>query len=201
MNEADDNIRGPKPASSAREREFGKENSSKSNAIEIPKIALSKGGGALKGIDEKFPVNVANGTAGYSIPLPLNPGRNGFTFALSLSYNFGAGNCAFGLGWDIGLPARQRITDKKRPRSRDATDEDIFLFSCTEDLVSFLYEENDWQNQELPKTDGTVKRYRPRIERGFSIIEMISLKLHGVYSKVTSKENMATIFGRSPERG
>ena len=49
-----------------------------SNAIQIPQISLPKGGGALKGIDEKFEVNSANGTAGYSIPLPISPGRNNF---------------------------------------------------------------------------------------------------------------------------
>ena len=41
---------------------------SPSNAMEIP-FALPKGG-ANKGIDEKFSVNVVNGTASFSIPLP-----------------------------------------------------------------------------------------------------------------------------------
>ena len=50
----------------------------KSNAIEIPQITLPIGGGALKGIDEKFQVIAANGTASFSIPLLLSPGRNGF---------------------------------------------------------------------------------------------------------------------------
>jgi len=52
-----------------------RENATKSNAIEIPKISLPKGGGALRGIHEKFQVNSANGTAAFSIPLPLTPGR------------------------------------------------------------------------------------------------------------------------------
>ncbi|MDR8392231.1 hypothetical protein NC796_13845 [Aliifodinibius sp. S!AR15-10] len=55
-----------------------KENSSESNAIQIPRISLPKGGGALKGIDEKFEVNSATGSAGFSIPLPVSPGRDGF---------------------------------------------------------------------------------------------------------------------------
>src|SRR6266542_6530091 len=33
----------------------------KSNAIEVPSISLPKGGGAIKGIDEKFSVNAVNG--------------------------------------------------------------------------------------------------------------------------------------------
>lgn len=69
-----------------------KENPSESNAIQIPQISLPKGGGAFKGIDEKFEVNSANGSAGFIIPLPVSPGRNGFAPALSLSYNSGSGN-------------------------------------------------------------------------------------------------------------
>ena len=41
---------------------LSEENPSKSNAITIPSITLPKGGGALKGIDEKFQVNASNGT-------------------------------------------------------------------------------------------------------------------------------------------
>ena len=67
----------------------------KANAIEIPSISLPSGGGAIKGIDEKFSVNAVNGTASFSIPLPFSPAR-GASPALSLSYNSGAGNGIFG---------------------------------------------------------------------------------------------------------
>ncbi|GAB3722451.1 SpvB/TcaC N-terminal domain-containing protein [Flavobacterium koreense] len=60
----------------------------KSNAIEVPSFALPKGGGAIKGIDEKFPVNAVNGSASFSIPLPVSPAR-GTSPALNLSYNSG----------------------------------------------------------------------------------------------------------------
>jgi hypothetical protein len=42
--------------------QLSQERATKSNAIEIPPISLPKGGGAIKGIDEKFQVNAANGT-------------------------------------------------------------------------------------------------------------------------------------------
>ena len=82
----------------------------KSNAIEMPSIALPKGGGAIKGIDEKFSVNAVNGTASFSIPLPFSPAR-GASPALGLSYNSGAGNGVFGLGWTLSLPSIKRKTD------------------------------------------------------------------------------------------
>src|SRR6188768_1549352 len=96
-----------------------RDSSTKSNSIEVPKISLPKGGGALRGIDEKFQVNALNGTASLNIPLPITPGRNGFTPSLSLSYNSGVGNSLFGLGWDVSFPSIQRKTDKQLPRYRD----------------------------------------------------------------------------------
>lgn len=195
----ENNARQTSNTASRNKENFAKENHTKSNAIEIPTISLPKGGGALKGIDEKFQVNASNGTASYSIPLPLSSGRNGLTPALSLSYNSGSGNSPFGIGWDIGLPAIQRKTDKKLPRYRDALDEDIFMFSGVEDLVPYLYEANNWASEEDSINGYSVKRYRPRIEGSFSKIEKITNKDHGVYWKVTTRENIATIFGRDTE--
>ena len=82
----------------------------KSNAMEIPSISLPQGGGAIKGIDEKFSVNAVNGTASFSIPLPFSPAR-GASPALSLNYNSGAGNGVFGLGWTLSLPSIKRRTN------------------------------------------------------------------------------------------
>src|SRR5680860_1394091 len=114
------------------------EKPSESNAIKIPQITLPKGGGALKGIDEKFEVNAANGTASFSIPLPITPGRNNFSPSLSLSYNSGAGNSPFGLGWSLNYPTIQRKTDKALPRYMEGDEEDTFMFSGAEDLVPYL---------------------------------------------------------------
>lgn len=123
--------RSTRPKMNIREKNSG----SQIDSIQIPSISLPKGGGALKGIDEKFEVNSANGTAGYSIPLPLSPGRNDFSPTLALSYNSGSGNSPYGLGWSVRYPMIQRKTDKKLPRYRD---EDGFMFSGAEDLVPYL---------------------------------------------------------------
>ena len=179
------------------------ENATESNAIQIPEISLPKGGGALRGIDEKFEINAANGTAGFTIPLPITPGRNGFAPSLSLSYNSGGGNSPYGLGWSIGYPIIQRKTDKRLPRYRDGLEEDIFMFSGAEDLVPFLEKDNsEWKEKDYPNNgaDGYfVKRYRPRIEGGFARIEKIYHSNHGTYWKVTTRDNIATVFGRSAD--
>src|SRR5437868_10507015 len=87
----------------------------KSNSIEVPSINLPKGGGAIKGIDEKFSVNAVNGTASFSIPIPMSAAR-GASPNLSMSYNSGAGNGIFGIGWSLSLDSVKRKTDKNLPQ-------------------------------------------------------------------------------------
>ncbi|MEO8149293.1 MAG: SpvB/TcaC N-terminal domain-containing protein [Bacteroidia bacterium] len=169
----------------------------KSNAIEVPSISLPKGGGAIKSIDEKFSINAANGTAGFSIPFPFSPSRNGFMPGMSLSYNSGSGKGIFGLGWNAEPPSITRKTEKKLPEYNDEEESDVFIFSGAEDLVPALKQDiNGTWNKEV-STDGSVKRYKPRIEGGFARIEKITEANGNVYWKVTSKDNVVSIFGKS----
>lgn len=163
-----------------------------------PAISLPKGGGALKGIDEKFNVNAINGTASLQIPLPLTPGRNNFTPSLTLSYNSGSGNSEFGLGWDLSLPSIQRKTDKQLPLYDDAVESDVFLLAGAEDLVPFL--KTDGTIQEHTSGGYTIRRYRPRIEGLFSRIEYIRrTNSTDSWWRVTSKENITTWYGLTPD--
>ncbi len=179
----------------------------KSNAIEVPSIALPKGGGAMKGIDEKFSVNAVNGTASFSIPLPFSPAR-GVSPSLGLSYNSGGGNGIFGLGWNLGLSSIKRKTDKGLPQYIDVIDSDIFLFSEAEDLVpafkkltdgSFAKDENgEYVIDEKDSADGqfTIRYYKPRIEGLFARIERwFSKNGSEIKWKITTKENTTTLFG------
>ncbi|MFN3532389.1 MAG: SpvB/TcaC N-terminal domain-containing protein, partial [Candidatus Brocadia sp.] len=181
----------------------------KSNAIEIPSISLPKGGGAIKGIDEKFSVNAVNGTASFSIPLPFSSAR-GASPALSLSYNSGAGNGVFGLGWTSSLPSIKRKTDKKLPQYFDDVDSDTFLFSEAEDLVPEFRKEIDgsfsidtdgnYIIKEKDSADGifTIRFYKPRIEGLFARIERWTNKTTGeIKWRVITKENVTTLFGWS----
>lgn len=146
---------------------------------------------------KKFSVNAVNGSATFSIPLPVTPGRNGFSPALGLSYNSGVGNSLFGLGWNVDFPAIQRKTDKQLPKYfNGGAEEDTFMFSGVEDLVPYL----DKNGTEAVITNAlfTIKRYRPRIEGSFAMIDMIiPAGKNTFYWKVTTKENVVTFFGRS----
>jgi RHS repeat-associated protein len=179
----------------------------KSNAIEVPSISLPKGGGAIKGIDEKFSVNAINGTSSYSIPLPFSPAR-GASPTLSLAYNSGSGNGIFGLGWNLNLGFIKRKTDKELPQYFDSIDSDTFLFSETEDLVpefkknadgSFTLDINgEYIINEINSSDNlfTIRFYKPRIEGLFARIEKWTEKINGrIKWRVITKENTTTLFG------
>ncbi len=178
---------------------------SKSNSIETPSIVLPKGGGAIKGIDEKFSVNAVNGTASFSIPLPFSPAR-GASPNLNLSYNSAGGNGIFGLGWTLNLSSIKRKTDKQLSQYFDAVDSDTFLFSETEDLVpeykkesdgSFSRDaEGDFIINEKDSADFTIRFYKPRIEGLFARIEKWLHKTSGeIKWRVITRDNITTLFG------
>src|SRR5919199_6168293 len=108
--------------------------------VRAPSIQLPKGGGAIRGIGEKFAANPVTGTGSMTVPIATSPGRSGFGPQLSLSYDSGAGNGPFGFGWSLSLPAISRKTDKGLPKYEDASESDVFLLSGAEDLVPVLKE-------------------------------------------------------------
>lgn len=92
----------------------------KEAAPSLPSPSLPKGGGAIRGIGEKFATNPVTGTCSVTIPIAVSPGRTGFGPQLTLSYDSGSGNGPFGLGWSLSLPQITRKTDKGLPRYADA---------------------------------------------------------------------------------
>jgi hypothetical protein len=79
--------------------------------VRPPTVSLAKGGGALRGMGEKFDANPVTGTGSMSVPIATCPGRSGFGPQLSLSYDSGAGNGPFGFGWSLSIPAITRKND------------------------------------------------------------------------------------------
>jgi hypothetical protein len=105
----------------------------------LPAVTLPKGGGAIRGIGEKFRANPVTGTGSLSIPIFTSPGRSSFAPQLSLSYNSSAGNGLFGFDQSLSVPKITRKTDKGLPRYQDSDDEsDVFILSDAEDLVPVL---------------------------------------------------------------
>jgi len=178
--------------------------SSQGSVFNIPSISLPKGGGAIRGIGEKFLANPVSGTASLTVPIFTSPGRSGFGPSLSLNYDSGAGNGPFGFGWNLALPSITRKTNKGIPQYQDALESDVFVLSNAEDLVPVLIQASDgeWERENLPprEVNGVgfkIDRYRPRIERLFARIERWTNKTNGdIHWRSISKDNILTVYGR-----
>lgn len=118
----------PPPSASAL-RDAPEAGTSSGFAAAPPTINLPKGGGAIKGIGEKFSANPVTGTGSMSVPIATSPGRGGFGPQLALSYDSGSGNSPFGFGWSLGLPQITRRRSKGLPRYLDDEDSDVFILS------------------------------------------------------------------------
>lgn len=174
----------------------------------MPSISLPKGGGAIRGIGEKFAANPVNGTGSMSVPLAASPGRSGFGPALSLSYDSGSGNGPFGFGWTLSTPAISRKTDKGLPQYRDAEESDVYLLSGAEDLVPVYRQDEageilrDLQGKPLfderEQDAYRVRRYRPRIEGLFARIERWTRQDGDIHWRSISRDNVLTVYGKDP---
>ena len=90
----------------------------------------------------------ATGTGSLNVPIYTSPGRSGFGPQLLLSYDSGAGNGPFGLGWDLSIPSITRKTDKGLPLYQDEKESDVFVLSGSEDSGPLLvYENKKWERK------------------------------------------------------
>src|SRR5215471_6781735 len=200
------------------DRNESAEKSGAEGQVRAPSIQLPKGGGAIRGIGEKFGANPVTGTGSMTVPIATSPGRSGFGPQLSLSYDSGAGNGPFGFGWSLSLPSITRKTDKGLPRYKDGQgqvpDSDVFILSGAEDLVpefekdsngAWVFTDGKHQVLDKPRTVNgiayNVRRYRPRIEGLFARIERWSNTRdpEDMFWRSISKDNITTWYGKTDE--
>ena len=180
------------------------DSSTKGTLADVPQLALPKGGGAIHGIGEKFAANPVTGTGAVTIPIAASRGRSGFGPSLSLAYDSGAANNAFGFGWSVKLPMVTRKTDKGLPRYNDAENSDIFLLSDAEDLMPELIESKTGWNinvvvRSLYGSQYSVQQYRPRVEGLFARIERWANVSNAtdIFWRTISRDNITTWFGQT----
>src|SRR5208282_2233335 len=166
-----------------------------------PTISLPQGGGAIRGIDEKFAANPVTGARALTIPIATSKGRSGFDPQLNLSYDSSGSNGPFGFGWNLSLPSITRRTDKGLPRYADYEESDIFILSGSEDLVPVLVRDEDgrWIDEPIPippREGYAIKSYRPRTEGLFARIERWTRIDDGAkHWRSISKDNILTVYG------
>jgi RHS repeat-associated protein len=119
-------------------------------------ISLPAGGGALRGLGERFTPDLHSGTANLTLPIEVPRGRNGLQPRLELSYSSGFGNGRFGLGWTVPVPGIARLTSRGVPRYRDDTD--VFVLGGGHELVP------------VGDQNAAVVAHRPQVEGLFARI-------------------------------
>ena len=78
--------------------------------VQSPAISMPTGGGAIRGIGEKFGTNPVTGTATLSVPIHVSPGRAKFGPQLSIRRRLGP--CVAVSAMNIGRPrVRHAIVD------------------------------------------------------------------------------------------
>lgn len=164
----------------------------------LPSISLPKGGGAIRGMGEKFTTNPVTGTGSLTVPLATSPGRSGFGPQLSIAYDSGSGNGPFGFGWTLSIPSVTRKTDKGLPQYRDTEESDVFILSGAEDLVPVLDGSGRRYRDENTVPGYIIHRYRPRTEGLFARIERWTRTSDGdVHWRSISKDNILTLYGKN----
>ncbi|KAK5996110.1 Toxin subunit YenB-like protein [Cladobotryum mycophilum] len=142
-------------------------------------------------------VNAVTGTLSLSVPIFTSPGRSNFGPNLSLTYNSGLQDGVFGLGWSLDTASVTRKTSHQLPRYGydGGEDEDVFVLSGTDDLVPVSLMD------EVPRDDGwRVRRYYPRVMSEIVRVERwMSASEDDAHWRVTSGDNITSVFGRSDE--
>lgn len=178
----------------ARKHGHGDARAASGFTVRAPQLDLPKPGSSSRGLGEKFSVNAVNGTGTFTVPLPLSAAR--LTPGLSLGYDSGAGNGAFGLGWSIGLPAVVRKTDKRLPQYCDNAESDVFLLSGLDDLVPSTSADGSVQ-VDVSRVPGIeIRSYRPRIEGAFLRIERWTRTANGdTHWRSLARDNTLSVYG------
>ena len=160
-----------------------------------PAPTLPKGGGAIRGIGEKFVADAATGTGSMTVPIATSPGRSGFGPRLSLTYDSGTGNDVFGVGWALSAPSITRKTEKGLPQYLDGQESDVFVLSGAEDLVPVLDADGTRFVDSTGVPGFVVHLYRPRVEGLFARIERWTGADGEVHWRSFTPDNVLTLYG------
>ena len=168
-----------------------------------PAISPPKGGGAIRGMGEKFAANPVTGTGSMTVPIATSPGRSGFGPQLSLATTPGP---AMGPSGSAGACRCRRSRARPTRGCRSISTQPIptsssfpapkTWFRVLAGRRHALHVTTRTAVHEVRST-ATASRYRPRIEGLFARIERWS-KIGSpgdVHWRSISKDNILTLYG------
>ena len=172
------------------------------SASTSPAVSLPKAGGSVRGLGEAFAANPATGTGSLRVPLPRAATRGDFAPSLALTYDTGAGQGPFGLGWSVDLPVITRKTDRGLPMYADNIDSDVFLLFGVEDLVAVAGPDGRPLRQPLERDARyyEITRYRPRTEGQYARIERWTDADTGeTHWRTITRDNHTSLYGTTDD--
>jgi RHS repeat-associated protein len=183
------------------------------SAVSPQSISLPSGEGSISGMGESFSPVLSSGTATFSVPIAVAPGRAGVQPTLALAYSTSGGNGPVGFGWGLGVPFISRQTDRGLPRYVDRTswhpEEDRFIYNGGQELVPVDTTAMAMVDQQasasgragdVPSDVVGWQQYRARVEGGFMRFFRGPPDAHGQISRwvVQSKDGTRFDFGLMP---
>ncbi len=142
-------------------------------------ISLPSAEGSVQGMGESFSPVLSSGTATFSVPIAVAPGRAGVKPSIALTYATTGGNGPVGFGWGLGVPFISRQTDRGMPRYIDESawhgQEDRFIYNGGQELVpvdstaigTVDGQANGGTAPAVPTEVSGWQQYRARVEGGF----------------------------------
>ncbi len=140
----------------------------------FPKLAV---GNQTRGGLEDIQIDPHSGSASYSIPIAVTPGRGGIQPNIVLTYNSNNNNDILGLGWTLEFGSIVRSSRNGIPKFDSS---DIFVLN------------QNGSTQELMEDNTIPNRFHPKIENAFLKIERLTSSW-----QVTDRSGIKYIFGES----
>jgi len=162
-------------------------------------LALPIDGGSVEGLGESFSPLLSSGTATFSVPIALPPGRRGTQPGLSFSYSSSGGNGSLGIGWGMAVPFISRQTDKGLPHYGGA---DRFMYNGGQELVevapaSDTNGDGDGDDPEqIPFFVDDYRYFRARVEGAFLRFFLAPNESHWI---VQDKDGTLFYLGETPD--
>lgn len=158
------------------------------------------GDGFPASLGEELEVREFTGQLRLRVPIPVPPGRSGFSPSLALVHGGGAANGPFGLGWSLSGGSVRRKADEGVPLYDDDVESDAFVLAGAGELVAVRDDDGAPDRRREADGDVRVTRYRARSEGRFSRIERWSDTATGVsHWRTVDPEGVHRVYGRSAE--
>jgi RHS repeat-associated protein len=163
---------------------------------DAPFALTGRGVGEL-GVEHTVDVDSTTGAAIVGVPIPLTDGRGGFGPSLSLSYDSGAGNSPFGVGWSLNHVAPVTLDTHDGLPRHDGSDR--YAFSGDELVPQHVTVGGDVVPRRFESGEFDVDVYRGRTAGPGLRLELWRHKAtRRIHWRSRDADDVVTVYGERP---